>query len=142
MSNEGPQQPPSDVTRRSVLRGAAVTGVAVPFLAACGSGGGEAASPKAGTALASAADVPVGGGTVLQDQQIVLTQPVKGEFKAFTAVCTHQQCVVASVEDKTIMCDCHGSMYSAEDGSVEGGPAPSPLEEITIKVEGDQIVKA
>jgi len=39
----------------------------------------------------------VGGGIILPDEQVVVTQPSAGEFKAFTAVCTHAQCVVSSV---------------------------------------------
>ncbi len=144
MPRESSEQPTSDVTRRVLLRGTAVTGLAAPLLAACGSdeepaetGDGDSSGP-----LASTSDVPAGGGTVLNEQQIVLTQPAEGEFKAFTAVCTHQGCTVASVADGTINCDCHGSQFSAESGEVTGGPAPSPLAAISVKVEGDQIVTA
>jgi Rieske Fe-S protein len=86
--------------------------------------------------------VPVKGGVVLDDKKIVVTQPASGEFKAFTAVCTHQSCTVASVKANTITCPCHGSTYSALDGSVQGGPAPSPLREIPVTVEGDQVVRS
>ncbi len=92
--------------------------------------------------LAATADVPSGGGMVLPDDQVVITQPTDGEFKAFTAICTHQKCVVASVSDGTINCDCHGSKYSIEDGSVANGPATEGLEEIAITVDGDQITLA
>ncbi len=150
MSHESSQQPTSDVTRRVLLRGTAMTGLAAPLLAACGSDEGEAepapsdtpSGSAGGEPLTSTADVPVGGGTVLKEQQIVVTQPAKGEFKAFTAVCTHQQCVVASVANGTIKCDCHGSKYDAETGEVTGGPAPSPLAPISVKVDGDEIVIA
>jgi Rieske Fe-S protein len=149
-----------EITRRVVLRGAAVSGVALPLLAACGgddpaadtpetgAGGGEsspAEDPSAdgsGTALTTTADVPVGGGTILKDEKIVITQPTEGDFKAFTAVCTHMQCLVGTVEDGTIKCPCHGSQYSIEDGSVLGGPAPKPLAPIQIKVDGNQITRA
>lgn len=151
-----------DVTRRVVLRGAAVTGVAVPFLAACAadekatdtptdhSGASETNSSSGGGAgaLASTADVAVGEGVILKEEKIVLTQPTEGEFKAFTAVCTHQGCVVASVADGKITCECHGSQFSVEDGSNVTGPSGSAagsvadLEEIAIKVKGDQIVQA
>ena len=43
---------------------------------------------------------------------------------------------------ETINCNCHNSKYSIEDGSVQGGPAPSPLKEVAITVNGDKIVTA
>ena len=60
---------------------------------------------------------------MLTDDKLVVTQPTEGEFKGFTAVCTHQGCTVGRVEDGEIRCPCHGSRFSAEDGSVVGGPA-------------------
>ena len=84
----------------------------------------------------------MGGGVILDGPKIVVTQPAAGDFKAFTAVCTHQSCLVTSVSDNVISCPCHGSRYSAEDGSVENGPAPAPLAAVSIKVEGDSIVQA
>ena len=138
----------ADVSRRMVLRGVAVGGAALPLLAACGGSESDGATgPVTGSgdssgALASTADVPVGGGEILKQEKIVLTQPAKGDFKAFSAVCTHMQCVVAQISDGKIQCPCHGSQYSIEDGSVVGGPAPKPLPPIRIKVDGDQITRA
>lgn len=141
-----------DLSRRGVMRGAAVGGLALPVLAACGGGdaatggsSGGASSGGGGGAsgeLAPTTDIPSGGGTVFPDQKVVVTQPSDGEFKAFTAVCTHRGCIVASVADGTINCDCHGSKFSIEDGSVANGPAASPLEEVKITVEGGEITLA
>jgi Rieske Fe-S protein len=147
--------------RRRLLHGAAVLGVAAPVLVACGSDEEptrttttpESDSPSVGSdkptqdgggqpALAASGDVPVGGGVVVDGEQVVVTQPTEGEFKAFTAVCTHQGCVVSSISDNTINCACHGSQFSAEDGSVVTGPATSPLTEIAVKVEGDSVVRS
>jgi Rieske Fe-S protein len=131
-------------SRRIVFQGLGALGTAVA-LAGCGSddGGDDEAAPKpgAGTELAPTSEVPVGGGVILSDEKIVITQPTEGEFKAFTAVCTHAQCTVNEVTE-TINCVCHKSKYSIEDGSVQGGPAPAPLDEIAINVEGDKIVTA
>jgi Rieske Fe-S protein len=108
--------------------------------AASGASAGGAAGGAA--VLASTASVPVGGGKILTAQQIVITQPAAGSYKAFTAVCTHQGCIVSTVADGTIDCPCHGSKFSVKDGSVVNGPAPSPLAPVAIKVEGTSIVRA
>jgi Rieske Fe-S protein len=89
--------------------------------------------------LTSTSDIPVGGGTVFVDEEVVVTQPSEGDFKCFTAICSHQGCLVANVSDGTINCDCHGSKYDIESGDVEEGPATFPLEAIDITVSGDQI---
>ena len=129
------------INRRIVFQGMGALGTAA-VLAGCGSDDGgeeEAPTPDAGTELAAASEVPVGGGLILPDEQIVITQPTEGDFKAFTAICTHQKCVVSGV-DETINCDCHKSQFSIEDGSVQGGPAPTALAAVEIRVDGDKIV--
>ena len=100
--------------------------------------GHTATSPEPGP-LTSAADVPVGGGVIFPDKQVVVTQPVEGEFKCFTAVCTHQGCIVSSVQAGGIRCECHGSAFSIEDGTAVNPPATNPLTEVPITVDGDEI---
>lgn len=107
--------------------------------APAGSGSGAAAAPAA---LASTSDVPVGGGKILTDKKIVLTQPKSGEFHGFSAVCTHAGCTVGSVSDGTINCPCHGSRFSVTNGAVVNGPATSPLPPVNVKVQGTSIVQA
>jgi Rieske Fe-S protein len=93
-------------------------------------------------ALIATAEVPVGAGVILAAEEVVITQPAEGEFRAFSIACTHQGCPVNSVEDGLIRCICHGSRFHIDDGSVENGPATRPLGEVAIAVEGDQIVRA
>jgi Rieske Fe-S protein len=148
--------------RRTVLSGAAVA-AAGAALTACGGGAAPApaAAPSAqvkATAIGNvppataadpasedaagalngignSADIPVGGGKIIESAKVVVTQPVAGTFKAFTAVCTHQGCLVSKVEDSTISCPCHGSQFSAFDGSVKQGPAAKPLAEQKLTVD-------
>jgi Rieske Fe-S protein len=97
------------------------------------------ASSAAGGALAATGDIPVGGGKIFDTQLTVVTQPTAGEFKAFSAVCTHMGCTVNQIADGRIDCPCHGSEYSITDGAVLAGPAPRPLPAKTIKITGDSI---
>jgi len=131
-------------TRRTVLLTSLMTTSAVALTTACGgSGDGGSSGGSSGTTdLAKTSDIPVGGGKVFKDQKVVVTQPVKGEFKAFSAVCTHQGCTVAKVADGTIDCPCHESRFSIADGAVKGGPAPRPLPAKEITVKGDTITLA
>jgi Rieske Fe-S protein len=102
---------------------------------------GQPASPQP-PSLALTSDVPAGGGKILADKKIVITQPRAGSFEAFTAVCTHQGCTVSSVSGGTINCPCHGSKFSITNGSVVTGPAASALAPVSIKVQGTSIVQA
>lgn len=151
--------PDTGPDRRTVLAGAVTLGgLALPLLAGCGDAGHRSAAgvgapsgsapsgsapsgsaPGGGRPLGPTSEVPVGGGHIFTDQQVVVTQPKAGEFKAFSAVCTHQGCLVSSVADGQIRCPCHGSAFSATDGSVLAGPAPSPLPAERIKVSGGRI---
>lgn len=158
--------PSGKATRRSVLRGAVLTGAVFPVLAACGaeeetsssapesatdtsrnSPGGEptksdSAPGGGGEVIASTDDVPEGGGFIVEDAEVVITQPTAGMFKGFTSVCTHQGCQVGEVADGTINCPCHGSKFSIEDGSVVNGPATEPLAEAPIIVSDKEVILA
>jgi Rieske Fe-S protein len=106
----------------------------------------QGAPPQGGSdpagSFASTSDIPVGGGTVFAEQDIVITQPAAGEFRAFSATCTHQGCPVSEVTDGTINCNCHGSKFAVDDGSVVDGPADTPLPGRGITVTGEQIALA
>jgi len=162
MEDEQDQRPPAP-SRRSVLRGGAVAGLGLPLVAACGASGSHGAAnakraapstPSGGSSgggsghqshhkgpkpLVRAAQVPVGGGKILASQQIVVTQPSKGDYKAFSAVCTHQQCLVTMVQNGVIICPCHGSEFSIKDGSVVRGPAASPLPSVQVEVDHGEV---
>lgn len=103
----------------------------------------SAEPPSAGEAIAATADVPVGGSidATLGGEAVLVSQPTEGEFVAFSAICTHQQCVVAAAGAE-FHCPCHGSIYDAATGEVLAGPAPEPLSAIPVEVAGDQVVTA
>jgi Rieske Fe-S protein len=99
------------------------------------------AKPKlTGTVLGAASDIPVGGGAIYTAAKVVVTQPASGQYKAFSAVCTHVGCIVNKVANGTIDCPCHGSEFKITNGAVMTGPAPSPLPARQIKIVKDQII--
>jgi Rieske Fe-S protein len=89
--------------------------------------------------LASTGDIPVGGGKIFSADKVVVTQPSEGDFKAYDTTCSHAGCAVTKIAGGTINCPCHGAKFSLQDGSVTDGPAPTGLQEVSIKVEGDAI---
>jgi nitrite reductase/ring-hydroxylating ferredoxin subunit len=166
----------SILSRRRALAGAAIGGFSLPILAACGGGsssstaadpapstsddsgddsshdknddkGDDTSQAPAADALVATSKVPVGGGVILGDQNVVVTQPKKGTFEGFSATCTHQGCILASVASGTINCSCHGSQFSITDGSNVAGPngsaagSVSPLPKVAVKVQGADVVK-
>ncbi|WAL94199.1 Rieske (2Fe-2S) protein [Streptomyces sp. Je 1-369] len=136
----------SEPSRRTVVATIGAAGLAAA-LTACG--GGESSAEDggdgdgdAGGVLARTSDIPVGGGKIFKDAEVVVTQPTKGEFKAFSSLCTHKGCPVTTVEGGTVNCPCHGSKFDIADGSVRGGPAPKPLPAAAITVTGGSIKRA
>jgi Rieske Fe-S protein len=134
-------------TRRGLLAGTGAACIA-GTVSACGSARGTAAGAAVtggnagGTALASTSEIPEGSGKIFSGAKVVVTQPAAGEYKAFSAVCTHMQCIVDQISNGTIDCPCHGSQYSIKDGSVVSGPAPSPLPAESIKISSGSIYLA
>ena len=87
-----------------------------------------------------ASDIPVGGGAIYTAAKVVVTQPASGQYKAFSAVCTHVGCIVNKVTNGTIGCPCHGSEFKIINGAVVTGPAPSPLPAKQIKIVDGQVI--
>ena len=154
------------MNRRRALTGSAAIAVGVPVLAACGSDEPTATdpssspspspsdaspsspstdgteTPNAAAALATTSSVPVGGCFVNADAKVVVTQPTAGQYKGFSAVCTHQGNPIGSVEGGQIVCPFHNSHFSIADGSPVSGPAQSPLPAVNVAVEGGNIVQS
>ncbi|MFC4030436.1 Rieske (2Fe-2S) protein [Streptomyces polygonati] len=108
-------------------------------LAGCGGKHGSAAGPTKPVDLGAATEVPVGGAKLYRNDKVVVSQPKQGTFKAFSAVCTHQGCVVDSVQGTTISCPCHGSQFDAVTGAVVQGPATRPLPAVPVRQTGGKL---
>jgi len=93
-----------------------------------------------GIVLGAASEIPVGGGKIYTAAKVVVTQPTRGQYKAFSAVCTHVGCIMSEVANGTIDCPCHGSEFKITTGAVVTGPAPAPLPKKQIKIVNGQVV--
>ena len=136
-----PSKSEPESTRRGMLVGVGLVGIA-GTLSACGGSKGDSsgdASKSSGGGLGKTSDIPVGGGTIFKSEKVVVTQPKEGEFKAFSAVCTHRGCTVGSVSGGKIHCPCHGSAFNVTDGSVANGPAQQPLAAKTVSVKNGEL---
>ncbi|MFT2016760.1 Rieske (2Fe-2S) protein [Streptomyces sp. 796.1] len=125
------QQP----SRRTLVMAVGVAGLAAT-LAACGDSGDDKGDDTSSgpRTLGRTAAIPEGGGVIFKKQRVVVTQPAAGDYKAFSAICTHNGCPVASVSGGTINCDCHGSKFDIADGSVRKGPATRPLKAAKVTI--------
>jgi Rieske Fe-S protein len=107
-------------------------------------GGTQSEAPKkakvTGMVLGAASDIPVGGGKIYKAAKVVVTQPARGQYKAFSAVCTHVGCIMSEVANGTIDCPCHGGQFKVTNGAVVAGPPPSPLPARQVKVVNGEVV--
>ena len=104
------------------------------------SGASAAGGAPAAVRLVALADVPVGGGVILEDQNVVITQPTDGTVLAFSATCTHAGCTIDDVSDGLIRCPCHGSVFDMTTGAPTAGPAQRPLPAVAVTVDGSDVL--
>jgi Rieske Fe-S protein len=137
MSENDQQQ----TSRRTVLCAGAVAGLGLTAVACTGDGGKNASpAPTAPVELGSASDVPVGGAKLYRNARLVVSQPSKGHYAAFSAVCTHAGCVLGQVHKEEGSCPCHGSRFDVSTGKVLQGPASRPLPEVPVRVKDGKLV--
>ena len=87
--------------------------------------------------------VPVKGGKSFSvgGKKILITQPKKGTFKAFVAVCTHQGAGLSSAKDNVITCPSHGAAFDADSGKTTSASrqSASPLAKVTVSVSAGSV---
>ena len=142
-----------ELSRRSAVEGAAALAVGV-VAGAVVARNSAAAKTKRGTTAANAygpapsdtgkrlaalADIPPGGGVIVDDPAVVLVRDSNDQVHAFSAVCTHQGCTVDKVAKGQIECPCHGSRFDAATGDVTSGPASRPLPSVAVVVRNGEV---
>jgi nitrite reductase/ring-hydroxylating ferredoxin subunit len=129
-------------SRRTVLRGAALTPVAGLGLAGCsgGSGGGAPATPTAPVVLGAESEVAKGGAQLYLNENVVVSRAENGSLKAFSSICTHAGCAIDKLKGTTLVCPCHGSEFDATTGKVLRAPATVPLHELAVETKAGNIV--
>jgi Rieske Fe-S protein len=103
----------------------------------------EQTAASAGSVVAgSVAEFPPNSAKIVRygaRPAIVVRLPT-GEFRAFSAVCTHLQCTVQyRAEREQIWCACHNGTFDLSGRNVEG-PPPRPLDAFEVALRGDDIV--
>ncbi|MET8245412.1 Rieske (2Fe-2S) protein [Streptomyces sp. NPDC005202] len=130
-------------SRRTVLRGVALTPVAGLGLAACGPGGDGAsasATPTGPVELGAESEIPKGGAKLYRDHNVVVGRDGNGTLKAFSTICTHAGCPINKLQGTTLACPCHGSEFDATTGKVVRSPATEPLHELPVRADNGTIV--
>jgi cytochrome b6-f complex iron-sulfur subunit len=70
----------------------------------------------------------------------ILVRLASGEWRAFSAVCTHLGCTVQFRDDlERIWCPCHNGQFDVAGKNV-AGPPPAPLEAYDVAVKGEDVV--
>jgi len=73
------------------------------------------------------------------NKPVILVRNAAGEFRAFSATCTHLDCTVQFRKDMgLIWCACHNGRYDLNGRNV-AGPPPRPLDEYRVIIQGEDI---
>ncbi len=71
--------------------------------------------------------------------QVVITQPKKGTFKAFSPFCTHQRVMLSGIQGSNLVCQQHGATFNMTSGAATGGPTRTGLKSYTTAVSGTSV---
>jgi len=134
------------INRRTVLQAVAVSVSSVVGIFIAGSFKKPVPVTVKGKEIVKASKFPVGSNmqfTASDGNPAFLFRTKLGVF-AYSAVCTHQGCVVNyTAATKTLDCPCHGGQYDPyNDAKVVAGPPPSALPKYKVSIVGDSIVEA
>ncbi|MBL3667821.1 Rieske (2Fe-2S) protein [Streptomyces sp. M2CJ-2] len=127
-------------SRRTVLRGVALTSVAGLGLTACGAPEERPAPPTEPVELGAESEIAPGSTKLFRDHNIVVSRGADDSFTAYSTVCTHASCAIGKLEGTKLICPCHGSEFDATTGKVLREPAVAPLTPLSVEVRNGTIV--
>ena len=102
----------------------------------------EAESTVTNIVAAKMNELKVNQGKVFRfgNQPAILVRTPDGQWKAFSAVCTHLQCTVQYRDDlQKVWCACHNGIYDLNGANISG-PPPRPLQEFKVSTKGDDVI--
>jgi Rieske Fe-S protein len=102
----------------------------------------QAEESAAAVVAGKVTDFPPNSGKVIRygHRPALVVRIPSGEFRAFSAVCTHLQCTVQYRPDmEAVWCACHNGRFDLTGRNV-GGPPPRPLESYDVAVRGDDVI--
>lgn len=102
----------------------------------------EAESAPSSIVAAKVSELQANQGKVFRfgNQPALLVKTPDGQWKAYSAVCTHLQCTVQYRNDlQKVWCACHNGIYDLN-GAAIAGPPPRPLQEYKVSTKGDDVI--
>lgn len=89
-----------------------------------------------------ASEIPINSGQIVRFGRtpVILVKSSAGDLKAFSATCTHLDCIVQYRDDlERIWCACHNGQFDLTGRNV-AGPPPRPLTEYRVNVVNDEVL--
>ena len=76
---------------------------------------------------------------IVEKTRAWIVRKPNGQVVAFAPQCTHLGCAYHwDAKSRNFLCPCHSSRFSI-DGSVLSGPAPRPLDQYAVKIDGGKV---
>ena len=150
LPQDGPELSGPALSRRGFVSAATLSVIGAVLASACGGGGSGATgvvTPPTTTGVTVDGNVitvdltqvpalTAADGFILVARPSTIIIHTGDDFRAFTSICTHQQCTVGDFRGGRIVCPCHGSQYDAS-GQVVVGPAAQKLREFAAVLSAD-----
>ena len=74
------------------------------------------------------------------NKPVIVVRKKNGDYVAFSAVCTHLDCIVQFRKDyNQIYCACHNGRYDLN-GRVASGPPPAPLQKYAVTIKDNEVI--